>query len=183
MLYSRKGDDGKTSMFKCAQRISKSSGVVEALGALDEVNSFLGLCKVKAHDHNIMLKAGTPLEVIIAEIQNILFIIQAELAGFTGNITEDNVIHLENVTNSIEKELPKIKSFLLTGGTELAALLDVARTLARKAERRTCRAIESGEIKVGPNTRAYLNRLSSVLYACVRLVNQRAKVVEQAPRY
>lgn len=183
MLYSRKGDTGNTKLFCCAQKVSKSSAIIEALGALDEVNSFLGLCKVKAHQQNIILSKGTQLEAIISDMQNTLFIIQAELAGFSGTINEHHVIHLEEITNSIEKELPKIKTFLLSGGTELSALLDVARTLARKAERRTCCAIEEGEIKVGPHTRAYLNRLSSILYACARLANQKSGIAEQAPKY
>lgn len=183
MLYSRKGDDGNTNMFRGAQRISKSSAVIEALGAIDEVNSFLGLCKVKAHDQQITLHNTTPLEAVFSDIQNSLFIIQAELSGFSETITHCHVIGIEEITNAIEKELPKIKSFLLAGGTELSALLDIARTLARKAERRTCCAIEEGEIKVGPHTRAYLNRLSSILYACARLANQQAGVAEQAPKY
>lgn len=183
MLYTRKGDDGCTKTFRCAQKVSKSCAVIEALGALDEVNSFLGLCKIKAHKQFVILTSGTPLETIIIDIQNTLFIIQAELAGFSETVTEQHVLNIETTTNTVEKELPKIKSFLISGGTELSALLDIARTLARKAERRTCSAIEDGEIKVGPHTRAYLNRLSSILYACARLANQKAGITEQPPKY
>ncbi|MFA6527756.1 MAG: ATP:cob(I)alamin adenosyltransferase, partial [Candidatus Babeliales bacterium] len=116
MLYSRNGDDGNTTMFRCAKKVSKSSTIVEALGALDEVNSFLGLCKIRAGEQHVILNAGAPLATIITDIQSTLFIIQAELAGFSGTITEQHVIHIEEVTNTIEKELPKIKSFLLSGG-------------------------------------------------------------------
>ena len=72
MLYTRKGDSGTTKTFGCDQRISKSSIIAEALGSLDEINSFLGLCKVKSDDEQ---------KKIIHNIQKNLFIVQAELAG------------------------------------------------------------------------------------------------------
>src|SRR3989338_11289824 len=80
MLYTKKGDDGTTKTFGCDQRISKSSNIAEALGSLDEINSFLVLCKVQAV--HLGYKLGeTSLAEIIHNIQKNLFIIQAELAG------------------------------------------------------------------------------------------------------
>jgi cob(I)alamin adenosyltransferase len=170
-------------MFGCGQKISKSSAIVEALGSLDEINSFLGLCKVKSVAFQPTTKSNICFDTIITNIQNTLFIIQAELAGFPETITEQHVIYLEEITNTIEKDLPRIKTFILSGGTELSALFDVARTLARRAERRMCIVIEEGETKIGQYTKSYLNRLSSVLYACARFANHKAGVTEQQPRY
>ena len=113
MLYTRKGDNGTTKTFGCDQRISKSSLIAEALGSLDEINSFLGFCKVKARKEKLLigkLEAGQ----IVHEIQKNLFIIQAELAGASMSIDEEKVKELEKIIDSIEKELPPIKSFFIS---------------------------------------------------------------------
>ena len=133
MLYTRKGDDGTTKTFGCDQRISKSSAVAEALGAMDEVNSFLGLCKIKADRLKFPFE-NLSFEKIVHDIQKNLFIVQAELAGATGSISENKVQEIEEITDGIEKELPKIQSFFISGNTELSASFDFARTLARRAE-------------------------------------------------
>ncbi|KKQ01636.1 MAG: ATP:cob(I)alamin adenosyltransferase [Parcubacteria group bacterium GW2011_GWA2_36_24] len=174
MLYTRKGDTGTTKTFGCDQRISKSSDITEALGSLDEINSFLGLIKIKA--------SGNVSE-IINRIQQDLFIIQAELAGAPKTITEAKVKWLEEIIDGIEKTLPPIKTFFVSGGVELAALSDIARTIARRAERRVIKVVDGGKITVGKETLAYLNRLSSVLYAFARNFNHLANIKEEAPQY
>src|ERR1035437_9545649 len=137
MLYTGKGDDGTTKTFGCDQRISKSSNIAEALGSLDEINSFLGLVKIKAKDVSFILPEETLLFAeTLDRIQQDLFIIQAELAGAEKSITEEKVKWLEDIINGIEKILPPITTFFVSGGTELAALSDIARTIARRAERR-----------------------------------------------
>ncbi len=200
MLYTRKGDTGTTKTFGCDQRVSKSSSIAEALGSLDEINSFLGLIKIKTHNIKFSLPAG---EIIVAEtidrIQQDLFIIQAELAGAPKTIAEGKVKWLEEIIDGIEKTLPPIKTFFISGGVELAALSDVARTIARRAERRVVGVVEEarstdsagspqassgqGKIKIGKDTLAYLNRLSSILYAFARSFNHLANIKEEAPKY
>lgn len=175
MLYTRRGDDGTTKTFGCDQRISKSSAIAEALGSLDEINSYLGLCKVKVQNQ-------TP-ENIIHDIQKNLFIIQAELAGSKMSITEEKVKELEEITDSMEKELPPIKSFFIAGGTELASIFDIARTICRRAERRVVKVAEEGKISVSKPTLAYLNRLSSALYALARFTNHSSGFTEESPDY
>ena len=178
MLYTRKGDNGTTKTFGCDQRISKSSAVAEALGAMDEANSFLGLAKVKTAE------AGNDAQAaFIHSIQENLFIIQAEIAGADKHIDAAKVLVLETATDSIEKELPPITTFFISGGTELAATFDVARTIARRAERRVVQVHEEGLVKVGDQTLAYLNRLSSILYAFARHANHQAGIKEDAPQY
>ncbi|MCF7833741.1 MAG: cob(I)yrinic acid a,c-diamide adenosyltransferase [Candidatus Pacebacteria bacterium] len=183
MLYTRKGDNGTTKTFGCDQRISKSSLIAEALGSMDEINSFLGICKVKSKDEKFLMPDGKEIDIIVHEVQKNLFIIQAELAGSKISITEEKVKEVEFLVDSIEKGLPPIKSFFISGGTELASLFDIARTIARRAERRVIGVSEESKVVVGDFTKAYLNRLSSLLYALARWSNFEAKIDEESPDY
>jgi len=197
MLYTRKGDNGTTKTFGCDQRISKGGDVAEALGALDEVNSFLGLVKVKSLeldkiDKTSSSKSLTILNVnfveIVAGIQQNLFIIQAEVAGSKMSISEEKIIECEGYIDEAEKILPPIKTFFVSGGTEVAVLCDISRTLARKAERRVVAVKDghggiNGDFNISEGSLAYLNRLSSLLYAMARLSNFYGGIVEDAPSY
>jgi cob(I)alamin adenosyltransferase len=183
MLYTRKGDDGTTKTFSCDQRISKSSAIAEALGALDETNSFLGLCKVRSQKEKLVLPDGSAFSQRIHDVQKNLFIIQAEVAGSEMSITEDKIKEIEKIVDDIEKELPPIKTFFISGGTKLAALFDISRTISRRAERRVVQVYEEREVKVGKFTKAYLNRLSSLLYALARLSNHKSGITEESPDY
>ncbi|MEK7567887.1 MAG: cob(I)yrinic acid a,c-diamide adenosyltransferase [Patescibacteria group bacterium] len=181
-LFSRKG--GQASGLGCDQRVSKSSAIAEALGSLDEINSFLGLIKVKAKESELRVTSQElRMDEIVNEIQQNLFIIQAEVAGADKTINEEKLREVESLINTIEKELPPIKSFFVSGGTELASLFDIARTMARRAERRVTAVIENEDRKVGEWTRSYLNRLSSILYALARLSNHKSGIKEQPPTY
>ncbi|MEK7089111.1 MAG: cob(I)yrinic acid a,c-diamide adenosyltransferase [Patescibacteria group bacterium] len=182
MLYTRKGDNGTTKTFGCDQRISKSSIIAEALGSLDEINSFLGLCKVKAKKEKLSL-GKIEVSQIVHDIQKNLFIIQAELAGASMSIDEEKVKEVEAIINSIEKELPPIKTFFISGGTELASIFDIARTISRRAERRVVAVSDEGKIEIKASTKAYLNRLSSALYAFARLANYKSGINEESPDY
>lgn len=177
MLYTGKGDGGTTTAFGCnQQRISKSSELPEALGALDELNAFLGFVKMRAKDSPRFAGA-------VREIQESLFIIQAETAGADKRLKEGLAQEIGNRVNDIEKEIPPIKGFSIAGGTELSALLDVARTLARRAERRLIAVKEMNLRGLSPETMAYMNRLSSLLFALARLANHQAGVAEENPKY
>jgi cob(I)alamin adenosyltransferase len=183
MLYTRKGDKGKTKTFGCNQQMSKSSAIAEALGTLDEINSFLGLCKIKAEKEKLSLSDGTPVAGVIHDVQKNLFIIQAELAGASMSVHEDRVKEIEIIIDYIEKELPPIKSFFISGGVKLAVLFDIARTIVRRAERRVTEVSEEKKVKVSDGTKAYLNRLSSLLYALTRLTNHKFGINEESPDY
>jgi len=183
MLYTRKGDRGTTSDFsKNSGRKSKSSYQTEALGALDEINSFLGLVKIKSE--NLKWKLNKKRIADIVEwSQHGLFSVQAEVAGAPVKIDGERIIQMEEWIDGIEKILPPIKTFFVSGGTELAAMFDVSRTLVRKAERRVIAGHERKEYRVGENTLAYLNRLSSLFYALARLSNHKSGIKEQPPTY
>ncbi|MDD5152592.1 MAG: cob(I)yrinic acid a,c-diamide adenosyltransferase [Candidatus Pacebacteria bacterium] len=188
MLYTGKGDKGTTKTFgECDQRISKSSAVAEALGTLDEINSFLGVVKMKPRSREITVPRGDGMRSkivdVVSQAQQNLFIVQAEVAGADKHITLEKISELEVIINATELELPPIKTFFVSGGTELGALLDVARTFARRAERRVVAVSEEGKVPVGKDTLAYLNRLSSLLYAMARQVNHKSGITEEPPTY
>jgi len=177
MLYTGKGDCGTTTAFGCdQQKISKSSELPEALGALDELNAFLGFVKVRAADEE-------RIAAILRDVQEKLFTVQAEAAGADKRVGKESVDKIETIVNDIEKEIPPLKGFSVAGGTEISVLLDVARTLARKAERRLIAAADASACTLSPETRAYMNRLSSLLFALARLANHLAGVAEENPRY
>ena len=162
MLYTGKGDNGKTSLYHCDQRLSKNSLVAEALGSLDELNSFLGWCKVKASD--LVLK--------LEQVQNKLFVIQAEVAGAEKFVSESDVEELETWIGEIEEGLDPIKSFVISGGSELSAMLDFARTIARRTERSVVAVKEAGlSGKVGvmiggaPVTQGFCDSIGAQIYS------------------
>jgi|ERR1035437_5599393 cob(I)alamin adenosyltransferase len=174
MLYTKKGDDGKTNIFGCDQRLSKSSAITEALGCLDEINSYLGIIKTKVND--------IKNKELIHRIQNDLFTIQAEVAGADKKIEDEEVKYLEEVINNIEKELPPIFFFLISGANEMSAHFDFARTLSRRAERRVVAVSDEKKTKIDSETLIYLNRLSSLLYALARFYAVKSGP-EESPKY
>jgi cob(I)alamin adenosyltransferase len=182
-LFTRKGDDGKTSRFGCDQRFSKSSAIAEALGSLDEINSYLGFIKIASKKENLKTQNNESFFDIVSEIQQNLFIIQAKVAGADKNISDEKILQTEKIIEKIEKELPPIKSFFVSGGTELSSLFDFARTIARRAERRVVAVNDEGKIEIDKNTMIYLNRLSSLLYALARLSNHLSGIKEESPNY
>jgi len=187
MLYTRKGDKGTTRVFGCDQRISKSSTIAEALGALDEVNSYLGLCRADMRGRSIFVvpvkKRKRSIERVVLDIQQTLFIVQAEVAGATKKVSRAKVAALEASTDALEQAMPPIHTFSIPGGSHLSALFDVARTLARRAERCVVAVHEEGVQHVSTYTLAYLNRLSSLLFALARYANHVDGVTEESPTY
>ena len=180
-LYTRKGDDGTTT-FSCDQRLSKTSKIAEALGVMDEANSALGICKAISKRAEFVFQ-DKPVSDIIHRAQEDMFIIQAELAGADKTIPEDKVRWMEDIIDSIENELPEITSFFVPGASELSAYMDWSRVVVRRAERRVVTVHEEGVQKVGKHSLAYMNRLSSLMYALVRLANKQEGAEEKAPSY
>lgn len=186
MLYTRKGDDGTTKFFdsKPEERGKKSSLRAEALGACDEINSLLGLCKVKSEKKRFVIKSKKWRAKNILEFtQQGIFIVQAQLAGAEKHFQEEKVEYLESAIDAMEREMPPIKSFFVSGGTELGALFDFARTVARRAERRIVAAHDAREVSIEPEAKQFMNRLSSLLYGFARYANFRAGVTEKSPTY
>ena len=112
-----------------------------------------------------------------------LFVIQSEIAGGEKSVLQDKIDELKVAVENIKNKVPLISSFVVSGGTELSALFDYTRTLARRAERRVLTAQAAGEIKLGLTSLTYLNCLSGALYALARLANVRAGIKEETPGY
>lgn len=177
MLYTGKGDNGTTKTLNTNERVLKDHKTIEALGSLDEANSFLGVVRYNLSQKNSFKIEDKTFSEIILETQQNLFIVQAEIAGASMKIEQDKVSLCEHYILSAEKILPPIKSFLISGEGEESSLLDYARTLIRKTERRVV------SIGAEPVTLAYLNRLSSLFYTMARLANYLNNKNEQSPNY
>jgi len=210
ILYTGFGDKGTTTLFDCnQQRISKSSNIIEALGAIDELNAYLGIVKVYAEEEKLKLKIGNLsankagknilYSDLIGEIQQTLFVIQAEIAGSKMTVAKKDLNKIEKIINTIGDILPPIKTFTVSGGSILSAELDYVRTLTRRAERCVISVAEEtkpskagldaskeafgGNCCVGKTTISYLNRLSSALFAMSRYANFLLSIPEDHPNY
>ena len=165
-IYTRGGDKGETSLGD-GSRTSKLDPRIRAYGIVDELNSHIGV--VLAGDIPEALRA--PLE----RIQNELFDVGADLSvPYDGpddrlRATQPMIDNLERLCDEHNERLPELKSFILPGGTEAAARLHVARTVARRAE------LAALEADVNPLARVYLNRLSDLLFIFSRAANAYAQ--------
>jgi cob(I)alamin adenosyltransferase len=139
-------------------------------------------CKAKVREHDFSV-LGHEAHEIIHTIQENLFIIQAQVAGADKKVLDEKVSDIEKIIDKIEASLPPIKTFLISGSTEISALFDFARTLARRAERRVIAASEEGAVVIDKETLVYMNRLSSLLYALARFSAKEDGVKESKPQY
>jgi cob(I)alamin adenosyltransferase len=165
-IYTRTGDTGTTGLGD-GSRVAKDSLRVEALGAVDELNSAIGVLLAEP--------LTDAVRELLVGVQHDLFDLGGEISipGYTA-ITEDHVVALEEALDGWNQALPPLKEFILPGGSRAAALCHVARTVCRRAERRTV-ALAHGE-QLSPLPQRYLNRLSDLLFVLCRAVNRDAGV-------
>jgi len=187
-FFTGNGDGGTTKLFDSPQgvRVSKSSAVFECLGQLDELNCIVGWCRAgidTPHPSPLPKEEREHMRSILRGVQDHLFTIQAEVAGAPKSVPQASTEKMSALIKHIESQLPEVTSFLVPGGTEFSARLDIARAISRRAERRLVTLHESGERAVSDTSRAYMNRLSSLFYALTRLANHRSGVAESPPRY
>ena len=166
-----------------SRKMMKSDPLFEALGSLDELNSWIGLCRVKCGN-------SAKLKVIsekLKDVQETLFIMQAEIAMYgmqkksNIHLSIEKTIELEEEIRRIDEIVPQIKKFIISGGSEQSAMLDVARSLTRKVERAF---VAFSKIKkINPEILRFINRLSSLLFAQSRFVNYTLKIKEENPSY
>ncbi len=182
-IYTRTGDAGETALFG-GTRVRKDSARVEAYGSVDEANAAVGAVRA--------FLDATDVDRILGVVQDQLFVLGGDLATplpaddgkkamhVVPRISADQVAGLEEAIDRAEAELPPLTSFILPTGNPPAALLHLARTVCRRAERRVV-ALEEHE-PINPQARIYLNRLSDLLFVLARLVNHRAGIPETAWR-
>jgi cob(I)alamin adenosyltransferase len=167
-IYTRGGDEGVTSLGD-GSRISKLDARIAAYGTVDELNALVGL----------VLAGDCPQAIgdVLLRVQNELFDLGADLSVPMEHearlrITQEQVDRLEDDCDRVNADLPELKSFVLPGGTELAARLHVTRTVCRRAEREAIEA--AGANSVNPLGLVYLNRLSDLLFILARAANAAA---------
>ena len=167
-VYTKFGDKGETSLLY-GGRVSKNNPHTEAYGITDEAVSAMGLARSTSSDAKV--------KDILRDLQRELFTIAAELATepdkydlfkqhFTP-VTEDMVVNLETVIDSLEEEFQMPTVFILPGGSPASSAIDMARTIIRTAERRVVALAEAGMLTNGLIT-AYLNRLGDLLFVLAR---------------
>lgn len=172
-IYTKTGDKGDTGLFG-GERVSKDSLRIEAYGTVDELNSSLGYAITEILNEDV--------KKILLKIQNYLFQIGSDLAApdlesknkFIVRLDGETISELEHQIDKFETKLPTLKNFILPGGAKSAALLHIARTVCRRAERRVV-ALKTQEI-VNDNIVIFLNRLSDLLFVLTRIENMEAKI-------
>lgn len=169
-IYTRAGDGGQTRL-STGEPVDKWSPRVEAYGAVDEANSFIGLARQYTKDN-------ATLDPILSRIQNDLFDLGADLATPERDkplpfealrVQPAQVERLEREIDAMNEKLQPLRSFVLPGGTAAAAYLHLARTVTRRAERLTVELAEAEA--VNPAAIRYLNRLSDHLFVLSRALN------------
>src|SRR3989441_1068057 len=171
--YSGTGDKGETSLYG-GTRVEKADPRVEAYGAIDELNSQLGVARAHIKPKK--------LNEILKEIQRDLWILGGDLASelVTANvprISRAQLGRLESITDELNAGLPQLRRFILPGGSVPGAELHVARAVCRRAERRIV-ALSKVE-SINPEVLPYINRLSSLLFVLARAVNNMQRVPEE----
>ena len=168
-IYTRGGDGGETSLGD-GTRVPKHGSRVAAYGTVDEANAAIGIAR---------LHADPAADEMLGRIQNDLFDLGADLctpedgrrAAGALRITAPQVERLEREIDAMNASLRPLDSFILPGGTPGAALLHMARTVARRAERSTWAALGTYGDSMNPLTAQYLNRLSDLLFILGRVAN------------
>lgn len=175
-IYTKTGDKGETGLAG-GVRVPKDSDRIEAYGTVDEVNSILGIVRgllKKISDRALFQKVDPRLY----KMQNILFVVGADLATAPGKtypnrvlVQEKQVGELEHWIDEWQEDLKPLPEFILPGGGEIASFLHQARTVSRRAERAAVRLSRKEEVRA--EVIRYLNRLSDALFVLSRWLAQK----------
>jgi cob(I)alamin adenosyltransferase len=169
-IYTRTGDQGETGLLG-GSRVRKDDPRTEAYGTVDELNSLVGLARTEPLPPNV--------DAILGQVQNHLFCLGAQLASIRPGLPADAAVDashieaLESAIDAAEEHVHPLTGFILPGGTRGAALLHVARTVCRRAERRVV-ALTHHDTSANTLPIAYLNRLGDLLFVLARQVNATA---------
>ena len=169
-IYTKTGDEGKTSLFDNS-RVWKSDQRIMSYGAVDELNSSLGIA--------LSLELDSEIKDILIKLQNDLFIVGSDLANpnMSDNkirTTPEMITFLEQKIDLLEPQLEPLTSFILPGGTLLASILHLSRTISRRAETHVIALSQNEEIN--KDAAIYLNRLSDLMFILARAINHRKNI-------
>ena len=175
-IYTKGGDKGQTSLVG-GRRVSKDTLRIECYGTVDELNAFIGMACVSA------IEEVPPLVEILERVQNELFNLGSMLATPPGDvqpkqprITSVEIAQLEKEIDTMNEDLPALRSFVLPGGSRVSTQLHACRTICRRAERIAVRLAHEEEVP--PEAIQYLNRLSDALFVWSRWANHFLNVPE-----
>jgi cob(I)alamin adenosyltransferase len=173
-VYTRRGDHGETDLVG-AERTSKTAPRIEAYGTVDELNAAVGVARAFNAAEIERAPACHRLDEILRRVQSELFDLGAELATPPSawqpgmfRVGAAQVTALEELMDGCQADLEPLRSFILPGGGRVSALLHVARTVCRRAEREVLRLMQQED--VGDQPLAYLNRLSDLLFVLSRWI-------------
>jgi cob(I)alamin adenosyltransferase len=175
-IYTKTGDKGTTSLIG-GTKVSKAHLRIEAYGTVDELNSYIGLCKDLLTDKNS--------NTVLQEVQDRLFTIGSALACDPEKETkmkipdlkEEDIKLLEREIDKMNETLPPMKSFILPGGHPTVSHIHISRCICRRAER-CCVRLEAEQNEVEPIIIKYLNRLSDYLFILARYAGHLLNVAE-----
>ncbi|MEK0218348.1 cob(I)yrinic acid a,c-diamide adenosyltransferase [Bifidobacterium mongoliense] len=171
-IYTKKGDGGRSRQMD-GHFISKTDPQILAVGALDETQSWLGLVIADLSEQTVGMRDD------LQHIQRLLYRFQADVSiDGSANIHDDDVIQLETSIDRIMAQVDRIRAFILPGGGHTGAQLQVARVLARRAERACVALHEARPEWVRPEGLRFINRLSDYLFAMALLANHLDGVAE-----
>jgi len=177
LFYTRKGDRGTSQIGK--KKVPKDSPVIEALGELDELNSFIGFTRSNMR--------GAELKEKLKQVQESLFIIQARVAWImfpeykAKELLAQRISDLEKEIDDIEERIKPERGFIIPGEEQVASQLDYVRAVCRRVERRIDTLHKRHQLP--PEVLMYMNRLSSYFYALARLESFSAGIKESKPTY
>ena len=177
-IYTKIGDQGKTTFFGCGL-VQKNDPRIEAFGALDEVNSIIGVTLCFIEDEK--------LRAALDKIQHDLFQLGSDIAGMElkqgalPKITEAHVTEIEKIIDGYHEKLGIPKNFILPGGTVSSSFLHLCRAMIRRAERVLVGLKQ--QANVNPEAIRYINRLSDLMFMLARHANNELGIKEQQPIY
>ncbi|MEK6900680.1 MAG: cob(I)yrinic acid a,c-diamide adenosyltransferase [Nanoarchaeota archaeon] len=177
-VYTKVGDHGKTAFFGCGM-IQKDDPRIEALGAVDELNSIVGV--------TLSMVGDKGLSEVLTKIQHDLFQVGADIAGSAlekkalPRITQAHIQEVEKAIDMIEEQLGTPAKFILPGGTQASSFLHLCRAITRRSERELVKAKKV--IDINPELMIYVNRLSDFFFMLARQANNEVHFKEQQPIY
>lgn len=188
-IYTKKGDKGNTSLFG-GRKVSKSIVRLEVIGCLDELNSIIGMAIAELSEKQKKTQEKAPENEVSAKLERIqgeILQVGSDIAtpysastSFQKNIARidhEPIARLEKEIDEMEANLPKLRYFILPGGSKASSIIQLARAVTRRAERNTVRLGKGA--KVNPQVLTYLNRLSDWLFIYARYLNQAQKEPER----
>ena len=187
-IYTRKGDDGTTGLY-FGGRVPKDSARPAAYGDVDETQSCIGLARARANADGV--HGADRLDEILVSVQRDLWVVMADLA--TGDdhrdkltdgatkVTTDMVVRLESLIDEVGSWFDVPNEFVVPGGDVVSALLDVARTVSRRAERSAVSLAHEEDGRHDSSAVAYLNRLSDLLWTLARWQEGTSLTVRSVP--